>query len=313
MLAGFLLAVTAAFLASAAFSVALGWGGRPRLAALLGLAFPVLLSPLLIPAAAPLLRFLAAVASAVLLAKLYDLHLGVYRGSKPTLRTFLGFLLNPFSVVLRRLGGERRPTARENVAHLARAAAGLVIGGAILVWLFRLDWDGQPFALEHSAKVAGFYLALLPAAGAAVAVWRLFGGAARDSMDRPLLARTPADFWRRYNRPMQQFFYEDIFKPVGGIGFPVRATLVVFAVSAVIHEYVFGIAVGRVQGYQTAFFTIQGCAVAATLRTKPKRASAIPWLVGTLVFNLASSVLFFASMNGVFRFYSRGLPAWLRW
>jgi D-alanyl-lipoteichoic acid acyltransferase DltB (MBOAT superfamily) len=189
----------------------------------------------------------------------------------------------------------------------------LVIGSAIVLWLFWLDWDGQQFALEHSAKVVGFYLALLPAAGAAVAVWRLVGGTARDSMDQPYLARTPADFWRRYNRPMQQFFYEDIFKPVGGIRSPIRATLLVFALSAIIHEYVFGIALGRVQGYQAAFFMVQGCAVVATMRIRPKQASPIPWIVGTFLFNLASSVLFFASMSGVMRFYAGGLPTWLQW
>jgi hypothetical protein len=68
------------------------------------------------------------------------------------------------------------------------------------------------------------------------ALWWLSGGVARDYMDNPFVARTPADFWRRYNRPMQQFFWEDIFKPVGGLRAPVRATLWVFAVSAVIHE-----------------------------------------------------------------------------
>jgi hypothetical protein len=313
MLARFLLAVTAAFLASAAFFLALGYGRRVRLVVLLGLGAPIALSPLLIPAKPPSLRFLASVASAALLVKVCDLHIGAYRGSKPTLRTFFMFLLNPFSVVLRRLDGERRPTARANLVDLAQAMIGLVIGGAALIWLFRFDWDGWPFALEHSAKVVGLYLALPPAAGAAVAAWRLLGGPARDGMDRPFLARTPADFWRRYNRPMQQFFHEDVFKPVGGARSPIRATLIVFAVSAIIHEYVFGIAIGRVQGYQTVFFMAQGCAVVATMRIRPKQANVIPWVVGTFLFNLASSVLFFASMNGVVRFYSRGLPTWLQW
>jgi hypothetical protein len=196
MLAGFLLAIATAFLAAAAFSLALGLGRRTRLAALLGLAVPILLSPLLVPAKATLLRFLASVASVMLLVKVCDVHFGACRGSKPSLPAFLVFLLNQFSVVLRRLDDERRPTARENLVRLARAVIGLVLGTVVLVWLFRLDWDGQPFALEHSAKVVGFYLALLPAAGAAVAAWRLLGGMARDSMDRPFLARTPTS-WRR--------------------------------------------------------------------------------------------------------------------
>jgi hypothetical protein len=83
MLASFLSAVTVAFVASAAFSLAFGLGSRLRLAVLLGLGFPILLSPLLVPEAAPFLRFLTSSISVILLAKLYDLHLGAYRGPKP--------------------------------------------------------------------------------------------------------------------------------------------------------------------------------------------------------------------------------------
>jgi D-alanyl-lipoteichoic acid acyltransferase DltB (MBOAT superfamily) len=143
-----------------------------------------------------------------------------------------------------------------------------------------------------------------PATGAAVAVWRLLGGTARDPMNNPFASRTPADFWRRYNRPAQQFLYEDLFRPLGGQHSPIRATLATFAISALIHEYVFDIAVGRIQGYQTAFFLVQGLAVAATLGVKPKGWRAVPWTAGTWVFTLASSVLFFASGDEVVPFYT---------
>ena len=39
--------------------------------------------------------------------------------------------------------------------------------------------------------------------------------------------------------------------------------------AGVIHEYIFGMAIGRMQGHQTAFFMIQGCAVAATFKIEP--------------------------------------------
>ena len=84
-----------------------------------------------------------------------------------------------------------------------------------------------------------------------------------------------------------------------------------FGLSALIHEYLFSIAIGRVQGYQTAFFLLQGFAVAATARLKARGWTAAPWLAATLGFNLVSSVLFFASVNGLVPFYSRELPAWL--
>ena len=119
------------------------------------------------------------------------------------------------------------------------------------------------------------------------------------------MARIPADFWRRYNRAAGQFFHEDVFKPLGGLRSPVRATLGTFAVSAVLHEYIFWIAVGRVQGFQTAFFLLQGLVVAATLKVKPRGWRAVAWGTGTLGSNLASSVLFFASMDEVLPFYTR--------
>jgi hypothetical protein len=238
--------------------------------------------------------------------KLYDLHFDSRRGSRPSMVPFASFLGNPFSLVRRRLADEARPALR-----LGRGVLGVSAGIAVLISLFRLDWEGYPFLLEHTSKVAAFYVAVISGLDAAAALWRLAGGVARDYMDNPFVARTPADFWRRYNRPMHQFFWEDVFKPVGGLRAPVRATLLVFAVSAVMHEYIFGMAIGRVQGYQTACFLLQGVAVAATARVKARGWRAVPWTAGTLGFNFVSSVLFFASVDGLVSFYSRGLPAWL--
>jgi hypothetical protein len=311
LFARLVLALLTALVAAVAFFPALALNRRKRGLALLGVVTPVSLSPLLVPAGAPFVRFLASVNAVALFGKLLDLHLGAGWGSRPTFRTFVVFLSNWSSMVLRKLDAEPRPTRRANFIRLARGLLGLAAGGALLVGSFHVSWDGRPFALEHAAKVVAFYLALVPGAAAAVALWRLAGGKARDTMDDPFLARTPADFWRRYNRPAQQFFYEDIFKPAGGLRSPVRAALVTFAASALIHEYVFGIAIGRVQGYQTAFFLLQGVATAATARVKVKGWRVVPWTAGTFAFNLASSVLFFASINGLLPFYSRGLPAWL--
>jgi D-alanyl-lipoteichoic acid acyltransferase DltB (MBOAT superfamily) len=123
-------------------------------------------------------------------------------------------------------------------------------------------------------------------------------------MDHPYLAGTPADFWRRYNRNMQQFFLEDVFIPMGASRRPLVGILFVFAVSGLLHELVFGIASGRVQGFQMAFFLIQGLAVAATARIRPRGSRAVAWAIGTLVFVLITSTLFFASMQGVVPFYS---------
>ena len=130
-------------------------------------------------------------------------------------------------------------------------------------------------------------------------------------MDRPLLAATPARFWRRYNRPAQQFIHDQIYRRVSGP--PIRAILVTFVISAVIHEYVFGIALSRVQGYQTIFFLLQGIAVAATIRARPTDPRVLPAIAATFLFNLTSSIFFFASVHSVIPIYANGLPAWLIW
>jgi hypothetical protein len=305
------LAAMPAYAAATIFFPALALTQWKRKTALVVLGLPILLSPCLIPADRPLVRFLAAVIAASLVIKLVDLDIGARKGTKPVLRTFLSFVLNPFSFVQRKLAAEPHSSRRRDLLRLLGGVLGLVAGIAVLAALFRIDWHPYVFIVEHCAKVGGFYLALLPGVSAVAAGWRLLGGKARDTMDHPEAAATPADFWRRYNRPMQQFFFEDLFKPLGGRKAPVRVTLLVFAVSAVLHEYLFGIAIGRVQGYQTLFFLLQGCAVVVTLRVKPEGWHRFPWMAATLAFNLTSSMLFFASMNGVVAFYEQDLPAGL--
>ncbi len=301
----FTLAVLIAFTTAAVFYPALAFDRRVRPAILVLLMTIVLLTPLVIPPDQPISRLLAAVLAVALSAKLYDLHVGADRGHRPDFGTFLAFLPNPASVVLRKLDHEPRPNRRDDFIRLLISSLKTVSAAIVLVCLFLVDWRQFPLAIEHSLKVVTFFLTLVPGSAAAVAAMRLLGLRAREPMDNPFAARTPADFWTRYNRPAQQFFYEDVFKPLGGLRAPIRSTVGTFAVSGVFHEYLFDITVGRLQGYQMAFFMIQGLAVAATLRVRPRGWRALPWVAATFVFNLATSTLFFASVNEVLPFYSR--------
>jgi hypothetical protein len=297
------------FGAALAFYPALRWRRRHRLAALAVLTAVVAASPLLVEARHPFLRLLAGLVAVALAVKLYDLHLGAGRGYRPGVREFVAYLPNVASIVLRKLDAEPRPGPGENLRRLARGGAGFVAGLALFAGCFFVDWRPLPFALEHSAKVVALFLAIVPGSTALVAAWRLAGGRARDWMDNPFAAATPSDFWRRYNRPAQQFLYEDVFKPCGGLRAPVRAALATFAVSGLVHEYLFDVASGRVRGYQTAFFLVQGLAVAATLGVKPPEGwRRAPWVAATFAFNLATGVLFFTCLNDVIPFYQRRPP-----
>lgn len=308
ILAGFLAPY---FIAFAAFPY-LAKRGSVSWSIPLGSCLLIVASPWLVPADFPLLRLLAAISAAIVAIKVIDVALDVRQRSAPTWREYTDFLANPFTYVRRCLVLERRPALRENLLSLTGGLVGCAIGLAVLDSLFRVDWSDWHFLAEHVSKVVAFMLSVSFGLTAAAAVWRLCGGTARDYMDKPLAARTPAEFWRRYNRCMQQFFWRDIFRTSGGRRAPIRTMLLVFALSALLHELIFIAAIGKVQGYQTAFFVVQGLAAALTARVKVKGWLTVPWTVGTLIFNLASSVLFFASIHGVVPFYSRGLPAWLQ-
>ena len=253
----------------------------------------------------PLYRLPATLVTIAMLLKLYDLQMG---GERPPFREFLPYLFNVFLLVYRRRHIVAQPDRRTDLRTLAGAAAKTVVVLPLCLWAFLARWEALPLLFEHVAKVGSLFLVIEPGCTMFAALWRLSGRAAREFMDRPMMASTPAEFWRRYNRPVQQFFHEHVFLPSGGRHAPVRATFVAFLVSALIHEYVFGIIVGRVQGYQAAFFLIQGLAVVATLRMRPR--GGIKWIAraATLTFNLTVSVLFFASWNQFLPFYSRPLP-----
>jgi hypothetical protein len=296
----FILALLTAFAAAALSYPALSLGRAGRLGVLLVVWSAILATPLWISADRPFLRALAGIWAITLSVKLYDLHRGAILGHHPGGWTFLAFLPNPSSVVLRKLDAEPRPGRREDGHRLARGLLGFALGMVLIIVTFRFDWRPFPFAVEHGTKAIAYFLVLLPAASAGASALRLLGVRVREPMDNPFASRTPADFWKRY---------EDVFKPLGGLRAPIRGTFGTFAVSAIIHESLFTIAIGRVQGYQTAFFMLQGIAVAATLRARPKGWRQVPWQAATFAFNLASSALFFASVNEVLPFYApRGSP-----
>ncbi len=261
----------------------------------------VALSPCLVPTTSKPLRFVASLVAIALLAKLYDVAREPRLARSLGLRSYLAYLPNGFWLVLRR---EPRPVPfARDLGHLAWGVPASLVSLLLGVGLWRQDWSAVPFVLEHALKVSSVILALVLITNASAAAYRLLGGRALDPMRYPMAAATPADFWRRWNRPAQQFLDEYAFRPAGGLRRAVRATLATFVVSGLLHEYVLGIAAGRIQGCQILFFSIQGCAVAATMRTRPSGRLLPLWIAGTLAFNLSTSVLFFRSIDAILPFY----------
>lgn len=263
----------------------------------------IFLSPLLVPGFARFPRFLAAVFAVLVACNLYDRHAGTRADARPNILMFVVSLINPFALVMRRVSAEPRHSGARDVSRLV---SGAVAGGAaivLMVKVFLINWRQYPFALEHCAKVISFFLILQFLPHAVAAGYRLAGLAATDFAGNFFLAATPAEFWRRYNRPAGQFFAEYVFKPSGGLHRPVTATLATFVFSGVVHEYVFDIADWRFLGYQMTLFVIHGAASVATMRLRPSEWVRVPWIFLTFAFNLGTAYLFFACMNALIPFY----------
>lgn len=269
--------------------------GGPRARNVLPGAALLLLAPCLLPAEPRWLRFAVTVATLTCAAKLLDALLD--GRPWPPLRSWLGWLAMPFGMVRARIGDEPLLAPR---AALARVGLGL--GQAALgAGLSLLAWRAPPlpFLAEHALRVLSFYVLLEGTAIALVAAARGLGLHAREVLDRPWLACTPADFWRRYNRVVGQLL-RSCWRAWGGRRAPLRATLLVFLFSGLFHEYLFWVVLGRAQGVQTAFFLLQGLSVALTAHRDPRGAARGLGIALTLTWNLASGVLFFASMEQTF-------------
>jgi hypothetical protein len=271
----------------------------------------IALAPMLIRHHAGPARGLDALLGITLAVKLYDLEHQARQGRWPPPRMFWTYLVNPCWLVLGRTPRESSLTAWQNTGQMLRRSGVFLIGLGLCIAAFGHDWSSEPFLLEHAAKACAIYVALIGGTNAFAAGWRLLGGTALDPFYNPATAPMPADFWRRWNRPAAQFFHEYVFLPAGGRARPVRAILATFACSALVHEYLFTIAIGRLQGFQIAFFMLQGVAVLLTARRRSSGWRAAATTILTFGFVLLTSVLFFASCNHLVPFYSRPLPCWL--
>ena len=121
------------------------------------------------------------------------------------------------------------------------------------------------------------------------------------------LSRTVSEFWRRYNYRIHDWLYRNVFQTTGGRRAPARSVLLVFLVSGVFHELMFGIATSRFTGYQLAFFTLQAPAALASGRLErfAKRGGITGRIVthgSTILFLAVTSVLFFDGVRKVFPF-----------
>jgi hypothetical protein len=324
MVWGRLLGFVMAFFAAASIALALG----PLLRRRRKIAYPVLFAgvaavlgcPLLVPPWAMGLRFLAAILSVLVAAKMMDYC--TYRprpaSREPRYRDYARFLADPFVLIFREDRRSPPPAlsrAREGV-RIVLALLLILLGAGLLYILIRSGFGRSSFLADHVAKVLAFGIIIEAFSHLFHAAGRLFGRDAPPVIDWAFLSRTPAEFWRRYNRLVGSWLHRHVFLTAGGRRKPFRAVLLTFLVSGILHEYIFDVASTEFHGYQLVFFLLQGVGVCAS-SPLDRWVRSLGILGQTLArmatgaFVLLSSVFFFASFDRIMPgFYSaeRWLP-----
>jgi len=188
----------------------------------------------------------------------------------PTARTLAYLFLWPGMDAARFLA-PTPPAPRPPASEWTRAALAVVVGGILLVavvpavpgrlWLVR-GWVALA-ALVLLLHFGTFHLLSL--------AWRAAGVDAPPLMDRPLAARSVADFWRRWNGGFHALAQALVFVPLRRRRMSPRlALLAAFVASGLVHDLVISVPARAGFGLPTAYFLIQGVALLAE-RSRPAR------------------------------------------
>jgi len=249
----------------------------------------------------------------IFLLHMWDLHMDADRITRLGLWDYMVFLGDYAWSVARVVDGYGvgLPFKRRAI-DAGKHVTGLCLMSAVAVGVFKVNWGDYPFLLEHAVKSTALAAWTIWAFQANTALWRLAGApAAYFTAGNVLLACSPADFWRRWNRPMYRWLLENVYKPLGGRRRPSLATLATFALSGLLHEYLFAVTFRRVAGYVTAFFLLHGVAAVLTRRFKPTGRLILPAVLLTFAFNTASTVLLFIPINDRLPLYVNEVPKWM--
>ena len=241
--------------------------------------------------------------------KLVDAHVGIDAWRAMTWRQWVLHVANIHGLCWRAMLAEPRRPRAQSLRWLLRGVVEVAAGVLLLTWAVQADLGRFGFWVEHFIKLtAGYLLAFDGLFALATGANRLAGVNVVDGTRHPILAATPADFWRRYNRDPGRFFLEDVYKPAGGRHHPVRGVLVVFAVNGLLHEYLAVIVTGRLTGYMLAFFALHAAAVAVSAPWKPRGARRFIGWACTFCLLVVSSPLFLAPIDLAIPLYDSWSP-----
>lgn len=276
--------------------------------------------PLVIPANEVIMRALISVLCADAWFRGVDLArvLSRRRVTTPSLWQGLEFLI-PFPIFLAVFDDRKRRVSLQMEAfelwRVAIAGSLVLLELGSLHLLFNVSALQANFLLDHIVKLMLFVVTTESLSQLALGLEHLAGFDTVPIIRRSYLSQTVGEFWCRYNTRVHRWLQFNVFVPCGGLRSPVRGVMLVFFISAVFHELMFGIATSRFDGYQFAFFMLQAPAVLISQKIEQLR-----FQYGTVISSInrvltiawfgVSSMLFFHGVDRVFQLVYASQP-WL--
>jgi hypothetical protein len=220
-----------------------------------------------------------------------------------------------FLVVFEEKDRRLRPDQRTvtDIVRMLLGFAGVALGFVLVFAADKATALQESFLLDHVVKLFILVITVESLAQAVCSLERLAGYDTTPLVDRAFLARTPAEFWRRWNNRINVWLYWNAFVPAGGRRAPARGVWATCLFSALLHEVAFTIATSRFTGYQFIFFAIQAPAIVLS-RTLERLT--IPWgTTGavishaiTVLWMACTSVFFLHGVDLIFPFYYTSEP-----
>lgn len=236
--------------------------------------------PLVGPGDVQLLQLVLAAWSVIYAVKTWECHRGriwdpaMWAPDQPA--RFLLWWFVPPDTSIPRTPDEATANRRTGLRRIVRGGGKLA--GYVALLAINRYWDGlhDHWPVHNLWGLWMLYALLTGAADILTGLAMQTGIYARETFDRPFISASPREFWsRRWNLFIARFATRHVYFPLDGIHHPVRATLLVFAASGLMHEFlVYAVARGPVErtGWMMAFFSINaGVVIAQTALDRGRR------------------------------------------
>lgn len=139
---------------------------------------------------------------------------------------------------------------------LAGTLYGALGAGLLSLNLSRGWWKISP-VVDYAMLGLEYYLFFVFIATLMVSVYRTIGYEVSEFFETPLYALSPGEFWRRWNKPMQEWLMDNVFNQVMGRKRLYTGIILTFAASGLFHEYTISLASDTINGFMLAYFLLQ--------------------------------------------------------